>query len=59
MAPVIPLRPRRRGSAGHHVGAAIRSVIADVSGLERAVARLTWGAALLGLAAGFALQVFA
>jgi hypothetical protein len=58
MAPVILLRPRRRAGQ-HHIGAALLSVIDDVSEVERAIARLAWGGMLCGLLIGLALHALA
>jgi hypothetical protein len=58
MAQVIRLRPHRR-TRQHHIGAALKSVMDDVTRIERSAARLTWGSTVCGLALGLALQAFA
>jgi hypothetical protein len=57
MGKLIAFRPRRQ--ARRYIGAALCGVIADASAIEQAMARLTFGATVLGIVLGVAFQVLA
>ena len=57
MGKVIAFRPRR--PAPRYIGAALCGVIADASAIEHALARLTFGATVLGIVLSVAFQVLA